>query len=77
MKDELGFQIMKKIVELHPKTYIYLKDKNDEGEQAKGTRKCVVKRTLKFADHKKILKGFSKYKYSKLFKKERNECWQS
>ena len=56
MKDELGFQIMKKFVGLRPKTYIYLKDKNDEGEKAEGTKECVVKKTLKFEDHKKYLK---------------------
>ena len=28
---------------------------NDEGEKAKGTKECVVKKTLKFEDHKKYL----------------------
>ena len=52
MKDELGGQIMKKFVGLHPKTYSYLKENNDEGKKAKGTRKCVVKRKLKFVDYR-------------------------
>ena len=45
MKDELGGQIMKKIVGLRVKTYSYLKDNNDEDKKAKGIQKCVIKRT--------------------------------
>ena len=52
MKDELGGQIMKKFVGLRPKTYSYLKENNDEGKKAKGTKKCVVKRKLKFVDYR-------------------------
>ena len=52
MKDELGRQIMKKFVGLRPKTYSYLKENNDEGKKAKGTKKCVVKRKLKFVDYR-------------------------
>ena len=50
MKDELGGQIMKKIVGLRAKTYSYLKDNNDEDKKAKGTKMCVIKRKLKFQD---------------------------
>ena len=57
MKDELGGQIMKKIVGLRVKTYSYLKDKNDEDKKAKGIQKCVIKRNLKFRDYKKCLKA--------------------
>ena len=52
MKDELGGQIMKKFVGLRPKTYSYLKENNDEGKKAKGTKKGVVKRKLKFVDYR-------------------------
>ena len=52
MKDELGGQIMKKFVGLRSKTYSYLKENNDEGKKAKGTKKCVVKRKLKFVDYR-------------------------
>ena len=44
MKDKLGGQIMKKFIGLHPKRHSYLKHNNDEGKNAKGTKKCVMKR---------------------------------
>ena len=56
MKDELGGQIIKKFVGLCPKSYSYLKGNDDECKKAKGTKKCVVKRTLKFEYYKKCLK---------------------
>ena len=52
MKDELGGKIMKEFVGLRAKTYSYLKDNNDENKKAKGTKKCVIKRKLKFQDYK-------------------------
>ena len=54
MKDQLGGQIMKAFVGLRAKTYSYLKRKNnDEDKKAtKGTKKCVIKRKLKFQDYK-------------------------
>ena len=55
MKDELGGQIMKEFVGLRAKTYSYLKDTNDEDRKAKGTKKCVIKRKLKFQDYKNYL----------------------
>ena len=45
MKNELGGQIMKEFVGLRAKTYSYLKDNNDEDKKAKGTKKCVIKKT--------------------------------
>ena len=58
MKDELGGQIMKKIVELRSKAYSYLKDNNEEDEKAKVTKKCgVIKRNLKYNDYKKSLEA--------------------
>ena len=56
MKGELGGQIMRKFVGLRTKTYSYLKDNNDEDKKAKGTKKRVMKRKLKFKDYKKCLK---------------------
>ena len=52
MKDELGGQIMKKFLELRAKTYNYLKENHDENKKAKGAKKCVIKRELKFQDYK-------------------------
>ena len=51
MKDELGGQIMKEFVGLRAKAYSYLKDNNDE------TKKCVIKRKLKFEDYKNCLEA--------------------
>ena len=57
MKDELGGQIMNKFVGLRAKTYSYLRNNNDKDKKAKGTRKCVIKRNLKFRHYKKCLKA--------------------
>ena len=57
MKDELGGKIMKEFVGLRAKTYSYLKDNNDENKKAKGTKKCVIKRKLKFQDYKNCLEA--------------------
>ena len=56
MKNELGGQIMKKFVGLKPNSYSYLKDNDDEGKKSKGTKKCFIKRKLKFQDYKNCLK---------------------
>ena len=37
--------------------YSYLKDNNDEDKKAKGTKKCVIKRKLKFQDYKNCLEA--------------------
>ena len=57
MKDELGGQIMQKFVGLRAKKFNYLKDSNDEDKKAKGTKKCVIKRKLKFQDYKNCLEA--------------------
>ena len=57
MKNELGGQIMKEFVGLRAKTYSYLKDNNDEDKKAKGTKKCVIKRKLKFENYKNCLEA--------------------
>ena len=55
MKDELGGQIMKEFVGLRAKTYSYLIDDGCENKKSKGTKKYVIKRELKFQDHKNFL----------------------
>ena len=50
MKDELGGKIMTEFVGLRPKIYSYLTDDCKEDKKAKGTKKCVIKRRLKFND---------------------------
>ena len=52
MKDELGGQIMTKFVGLRAKTYSYLIDDGSEDQKAKGTKKWVIKRKLKFENYK-------------------------
>ena len=55
MKDELGGRIITEFVALRPKTYSYLTDDFKEDKKAKGTKKCVIKRMIKFDDYKKCL----------------------
>ena len=50
MKDELGGKFMTEFVALRLKTYSYLTDDCKEKKKAKGTKKCVIKRRLKFND---------------------------
>ena len=53
MMDELGGKIMTEFVTLRPKTYSFLTDDSKEDEKAKGTKKCVIKKKIKFNDYKK------------------------
>ena len=55
MKDELGGSITTEFVTLRPKTYSYLTDDCKEDKKAKGTKKCVIKRMIKFNDYKNCL----------------------
>ena len=55
MKDELGSKIITEFVTLRPKTYSYLTDDGKEDKRAKGTKKCVIKRMIKFDDYKNCL----------------------
>ena len=55
MNDEFGGKIMTELVALGLKTYSYLTDDCEEDKEAKGTKKCVIKRRLKFNDYKDCL----------------------
>ena len=55
MKDELGGKIITEFVALRPKTYSYLTDDYKEDKKAKGTKKYVLKRMIKFNDYKNCL----------------------
>ena len=57
IKHELGGQIMKGFVGLRAKIYSYLKDNNDEDKKAKSTKTYVIKRKIKFQDHKNCLEA--------------------
>ena len=54
-KDELGGKIFTEFVTLRPKTYSYLTDDSKEDKKAKGTKKWVIKKKIKFDDYKKCL----------------------
>ena len=50
MKDELRGKIIIEFVVLRPKTYSYLMGDDNSDKEAKRTKKCVIKRILKFND---------------------------
>ena len=55
MKDELGGKLITEFVTLRPKTYLYLINDCKEDKKAKGTKKCIIKRMIKFNDYKNCL----------------------
>ena len=55
MKDELRRKIITEFITLRPKAYSYLTDDGKEDKKAKGTKKCVIKRMIKFNDYKNCL----------------------
>ena len=55
MKDELEGTVITEFVALRPNTYSYLTDDCKEDKKAKGTKKCVIKRMIKFDDYKNCL----------------------
>ena len=55
MKDELGGKIITEFVTLRSKTYSYLTDNGKEDKKAKGTKKCIIKKMIKFNDYRKCL----------------------
>ena len=55
MKDELGGRVITEFVALRPMTYSYLTDDCKENKKAKGTKKCVIKRMIKFDGYKNFL----------------------
>ena len=49
---------MTEFITLRPKAYTYLTDDGKEDKRAKGTKKGVIKRMIKFDDYKRcLLKG--------------------
>ena len=48
---------MRKFVGLRAKTYSYLIDDDSQDKKAKGTKKCVIKRKLKFEIYKNCLEA--------------------
>ena len=54
-KDELGGKIMTEFVALRAKAYAYLMEDGIKHKKAKGTKKCIIKRELKFKNYKDSL----------------------
>ena len=76
MKDELGGKIMTEFFALRPKTYSYLTDDCEEDKKAKGTKKCVIKRRLKFNDYKDcLLNNQIVLKSQQRFRNERHDVY--
>ena len=74
MKDELGGGIITEFVALRPKTYSYMTDEFIEMKKTKGTKKCVIKKMLKFEDYKKCLfENEPTLKSQQRFKSENNQ----
>ena len=57
MKDELGRKIMIPFAGLKAKTSTYFIDDDSEDKKAKRTKKCVIKRKLKFENYKNCLEA--------------------
>ena len=69
MKDELGIGIITEFVALRPKAYSYITNDFTELKKAKGTKKFVVNKMLRFSDYKnclfsngKVLKSQQRFK---------------
>ena len=76
MKDELGGGIITEFVALRPKTYSYMTDEFIEMKNAKGTKKCVIKKMLKFEDYRKCLfDNEPMFKSQQRFKSENHEVY--
>ena len=76
MKDKLGGGIITEFVALRPKTYSYTTDEFIEMKKAKGTKKCIIKKMLKFEDYKKCLFGNeSMLKSQQRFKSKNHEVY--
>ena len=76
MKDELGGKIMKEFLALRTKTYSYLTEDCKEDKKAEGTKKCVIKRRLKFNDYKNcLLNNEIILKSQQRFKSERHDVY--
>ena len=65
---------------MNAKTYSYLKDNNDEDKKTNNTKKCIIKRKLKFEDYKNCFddvyrrKEYIKYKKLILKTQQRFKC---
>ena len=56
-KNDLGIKIMTIFIGSRAKTYGYLIDDGIEDKKTKGTKKCIIKRKLKFENYKSCLEA--------------------
>ena len=76
LKDELGGDIITEFVALGPKAYSHITNNFIEMKKAKGTKKCVVNKMLRFDDYKKCLFDNGKVlKSQQRFKSENHEVY--
>ena len=76
VKDELGGRVITEFVALRPKTYSYLTDDFKEDKKAKGRKKCVIKRMIKFNDYKNcLLNGKAVLKSQQRFKSKGHDVY--
>ena len=76
MKDELGGDIITEFLALRPKAYSYITNDFIEMKKAKGTKKCVANKMLRFEDYKKCLFDNGEgLKSQQRFKSENHEVY--
>ena len=61
---------MKEFAALRAKTYTYLTNNKDQNKKAKGTKEYIIRREIKFEDHKKCLKATKLEKKKKQLEKQ-------
>ena len=75
-KDELGGKIKSEFCALKAKTYAFKLDNGNEVKNAKGTKKCVVKRDITFDDYVNTLFNDNKLLRSKfIFKSDHHKIY--
>ena len=73
MKDELGGEVIKEFISLHPNMYSY-REGFSEPKKCKGIKKCVVKKTITLKDYKRCLfDGRNIHRSQLLFKSNKHE----
>ena len=76
MKDELCGKTITEFVALRAKAYSYLDYDSKKEKRAKGTKKCIVKRKIKYEDYKKSLFDYNPVLRSKeVFKSEFHDVY--
>ena len=76
LKDELGGRVITEFVALRPKTYSCLTNDFKEDKKTKGTKKCLIKRMIKFNDYKNcLLNGKAVLKPQQRFKSKGHDVY--